>query len=96
MSVSPLRLTPQISEGETVRLDVYEEVSAIVPSTVGDPDLVGPTTSVRSASTTVVAKNGQTVVIGGLISDNSVSATKRRSVSSRYASVGELLPYGRE
>ncbi len=66
-----LRLTPQISEGETVRLDVYEEVSAIVPSTVGDPNLVGPTTSVRSASTTVVAKSGHTVVIGGLISDNS-------------------------
>lgn len=65
-----LRLTPQISEGDTVRLDVYEEVSAIVPTTVGDPNLVGPTTSVRSASTTVVAKSGQTVVIGGLISDN--------------------------
>jgi general secretion pathway protein D len=66
-----LRLTPQISEGDAVRLDVYEEVSAIVPTVVGDPNLVGPTTSVRSASTTVVAKNGQTVVIGGLISDNS-------------------------
>lgn len=66
-----LRLTPQISEGDAVRLDVYEEVSAIVPTTVGDPNLVGPTTSVRSASTTVVAKSGQTVVIGGLISDNS-------------------------
>jgi general secretion pathway protein D len=65
-----LRLTPQISEGETVRLDIYEEVSAIVPTTVGDPNLVGPTTSVRSASTIVVAKSGQTVVIGGLISDN--------------------------
>jgi general secretion pathway protein D len=71
-----LRLTPQISEGETVRLDIYEEVSAIVPTTVGDPNLVGPTTSVRSASTTVVAKSGQTVVIGGLISDN---ATRRRN-----------------
>lgn len=68
-----LRLTPQISEGDTVRLDVYEEVSAIVPTTVGDPNLVGPTTSVRSASTTVVAKSGQTVVIGGLISDNTTS-----------------------
>lgn len=72
-----LRLTPQISEGDTVRLDVYEEVSAIVPTTVGDPNLVGPTTSVRSASTTVVAKSGQTVVIGGLISDN----TTRQSSS---------------
>lgn len=67
-----LRLTPQISEGETVRLDIYEEVSALVLTTVGDPNLVGPTTSVRSASTTVVAKSGQTVVIGGLISDNSL------------------------
>jgi len=66
-----LRLTPQISAGETVRLDVYEEVSAIVPTLVGDPDQLGPTTSVRSASTTVNAKSGQTVVIGGLISDNS-------------------------
>jgi general secretion pathway protein D len=66
-----LRLTPQISEGDTVRLDVYEEVSTIVPSTVGDPNLLGPTTAVRSASTIVIAKSGQTVVIGGLISDNS-------------------------
>jgi general secretion pathway protein D len=65
-----LRLTPQISEGDTVRLDVYEEVSAIVPTTVGDPNQLGPTTSVRSASTIVVAKSGQTVVIGGLISDD--------------------------
>jgi general secretion pathway protein D len=73
-----LRLTPQISEGGAVRLDVYEEVSAIVPTTVGDPNLVGPTTSVRSASTTVVAKSGQTVVIGGLISDN--STRQRNSV----------------
>ncbi len=66
-----LRLTPQISEGDTVRLDVFEEVSAIVPTTVGDPNQLGPTTSVRSASTIVVAKSGQTVVIGGLISDDS-------------------------
>jgi general secretion pathway protein D len=73
-----LRLTPQISEGDIVRLDVYEEVSAIVPTTVGDPNLVGPTTSVRSASTTVIAKSGQTVVIGGLISDNAVR--RRRTV----------------
>ncbi|MCS6924989.1 MAG: type II secretion system secretin GspD, partial [Candidatus Binatia bacterium] len=73
-----LRLTPQISEGDTVRLDIYQEVSAIVPTppSVGDPTLVGPTTSVRSASTTVVVKSGQTVVIGGLISDN---ITRQRS-----------------
>jgi general secretion pathway protein D len=67
-----LRLIPQISEGDVVRLDIYQEVSAIVPTTVGDPNLVGPTISVRSASTTVVVKDKQTVVIGGLISDNTI------------------------
>jgi len=40
--------------------------------TVGgsDPNLVGPTTTIRSASTAIAARDGQTVVIGGLLSDN--------------------------
>jgi general secretion pathway protein D len=69
-----LRLTPQISDGDHVRLSIYEEVSAIVPTSpsVGDPNLVGPTTSIRSATTTVVVKDKQTVVIGGLISDDTI------------------------
>jgi general secretion pathway protein D len=64
-----LRLTPQISQGDVVRLDLYEEVSAIVPNPAVDANVAGPTTTVRSASTTIVAKNGQTVALGGLISD---------------------------
>jgi general secretion pathway protein D len=72
-----LRLTPQISQGDVVRLDLYEEVSAIVPNPPVDQNIAGPTTSVRSASTTIVARNGQTVVLGGLISDN-VSQTQSK------------------
>ncbi len=68
-----LRLTPQISQGDVVRLDLYEEVSALVPNPLVDANLAGPTTTVRSASTTVVARTGHTVVIGGLISDDAVS-----------------------
>jgi general secretion pathway protein D len=64
-----LRLTPQISQGDVVRLDLYEEVSALVPNPAVDANIAGPTTTVRSASTTIVAKNGQTVALGGLISD---------------------------
>ena len=64
-----LRLTPQISQGDVVRLDLYEEVSAVVPNPPVDPNIAGPTTTVRSASTTIVAQNGQTVALGGLISD---------------------------
>jgi general secretion pathway protein D len=64
-----LRLTPQISQGDVIRLDLYEEVSAVVPNPPVDPNVAGPTTTVRSASTTIVAKNGHTVALGGLISD---------------------------
>ncbi len=64
-----LRLTPQISEGAMVRLAMFEEVSAIIPNPVLDANEVGPTTTVRSASTTINVRDGQTIVIGGLISD---------------------------
>ena len=67
-----LRLTPQISEGGMVRMNVFQEISAIIPTSVAglDPNLVGPSTTIRSATTVVVARDGQTVVIGGLISDD--------------------------
>jgi general secretion pathway protein D len=74
-----LRLTPQITADDFVRLIVFEEVSDLDPiasAAVGDPTLVGPTTTIRSASTAVAARDGQTVVIGGLLSDT-VRATER-------------------
>ena len=60
-----LRITPQISEGGTVRLDIFQEVSDVISQ---DPQL-GPTTTIRSATTSVVVKDAHTVVIGGLIFD---------------------------
>jgi general secretion pathway protein D len=67
-----LRFTPQVSEGDKVTLKLYEEISAIQTTvTAGiDPRQVGPTTSKRTAKTTVVVDNKQTVVIGGLFRDD--------------------------
>ena len=67
-----LRMTPQITADDFVRLALFEEVSDIdLTATlgVGDPRDVGPTTTIRSASTAVAARDGQTVVIGGLLAD---------------------------
>lgn len=74
-----LRITPQISEGGMVRLDIFQEVSALIPSAVSglDPNLVGPSTTIRSATTTVVVRDNQTVVIGGLISDDITNAESK-------------------
>jgi general secretion pathway protein D len=68
-----LDIVPQITEGGYVKLDVYEEVSAVLLSTVNNP--LGPTTTIRSASTTVMVQNHRTTVIGGLLADQ-VDITK--------------------
>ena len=88
-----LRLTPQISQGDIVRLDVYEEVSAVVPNPPVDPNIAGPTTTVRSASTTVVARSGQTVVLGGLISDNTSNAQSKIPYVSDIPVLGNLFKF---
>jgi general secretion pathway protein D len=65
-----LDIIPQVSEGDYVRLDVYEEVSNVVGGTtnpVTNPN--GPTTTIRSASTTVMVQDHRTAVIGGLLSN---------------------------
>jgi general secretion pathway protein D len=59
-----LRLTPQITEGEYIKLDIYQEISAVKQNKGQATDLV---TTKRSAKTSVVVKDSDSVVIGGLI-----------------------------
>jgi hypothetical protein len=65
-----LRVTPQITEGESLRLDIFQEISAVnTEGAVGDPNQVGVTLRSRRVENTVVVKDGETVVVGGLIGD---------------------------
>jgi general secretion pathway protein D len=61
-----LRLTPQISSRDYVTLNLFTEVSDVLSNS----DQLGPTTTVRTSQTTVIAKNGQMIVTGGLMSDD--------------------------
>ena len=65
-----LRFTPQITEGDRVRLNLYQEITDIASTSVGDPNQVGPTFTKRLLRNTVLAENGKTVVLGGLIGHN--------------------------
>lgn len=67
-----LRLTPQISSGDFVTLNIFTEVSNVLERTSGSP--LGPTTNVRTSETTVIAKDGQMIVIGGLMSDDNTES----------------------
>ncbi len=74
-----LEITPHILEDDMIRLEVTQEITAVlpIPQTVGDDVAVGPTTTKRSATTTILAKNGETVALGGLIrEDVSIERTK--------------------
>jgi general secretion pathway protein D len=64
-----LRLTPQIAEGDYVKLDIYQEISALKQESTVVILTVGPTTTKRSTKTSVVVKDNQTVVIGGLMQE---------------------------
>ena len=68
-----LSLTPQITSDDNVRLEVNQEISDVVETSSANE--AGPTTSKRSASTTVVVKDRETMVIGGLIRDNVTKST---------------------
>lgn len=63
-----LRLTPQISSGDFVTLKIFTEVSNVIGDSAASA--LGPTTTIRTSDTTVITKDSQLVVTGGLISDN--------------------------
>lgn len=71
-----LELTPQVLENDLIRLEIKQEITAIeptAPQTIGTGTSsvpVGPTTTKRSMETTTIAKDLQTLVIGGLVRDN--------------------------
>ncbi len=84
-----LKIKPKISEGDFVKLDIYQEISAVSPTTtVGASDLI---TTKRSANTTVVVKNRQTVVIGGLIQNRKVNDTTKVPILGDIPLLGWLF-----
>ena len=62
-----LRIKPQIGAGGTIRLVIYQENSAVVPSSRTSPQ--GLTTDKSAIETTVVVDDGQIMVLGGLLKD---------------------------
>lgn len=65
-----LRITPQVSEGDYVKLDIFQEISALKRNETENILIsVGPSTTKRSTRTSVVVKDEQTVVIGGLMQE---------------------------
>ncbi len=68
-----LKLKPQISEGDNVRLTIEEQTEEIASNDA----VLGPTTAKRSVKTQIVARDQSTIVIGGLIQERAVKSVKK-------------------
>jgi general secretion pathway protein D len=84
-----LRVLPRVHDGDVVRLEVSQEVSSLTNATVsGAADLI---TNRRSIETTVLADNGGTIVLGGLITDDRTSTRNKTPILGDIPLVGELF-----
>ncbi|MGB7293771.1 MAG: secretin N-terminal domain-containing protein, partial [Thermodesulfobacteriota bacterium] len=91
-----LAITPQISEGNYLNLNIYTEVSAISPSPADlNTAEFGIATNTRTADSSVVVKNGQTIVIGGLVQDRISSIQNRVPLLGSIPVLGNLFKFKR-
>ncbi|RLA10166.1 MAG: type II secretion system protein GspD [Gammaproteobacteria bacterium] len=87
-----LRVKPQINEGSTIKLELHQEVSSVIPSikTLGASDLV---TNKRSINTTVLVDSNETIVLGGLIDDQLITTDERVPFLGSVPILGRLFRY---
>ncbi|OTG76433.1 type II secretion system protein GspD [Acinetobacter terrae] len=83
-----LKVVPHIGEGGSVRLEVEQEVSAVARDRGQAQDLV---TSKRAIKTSILAEHGQTIVLGGLISDNSLQSRQSVPGLGAIPGIGRLF-----
>jgi general secretion pathway protein D len=84
-----LQVTPHINEGDSLVLDIEQEISSVIGSTQSSPN--GPTTSKREIKTQILAGDGQTVVLGGLIQDEVNKGDQRVPVLGSIPVLGHLF-----
>lgn len=84
-----LKVTPQINEGDAVKMDIEQTVSSISPSSVA----AGIITNNRSIKTSVLAADGQTVVLGGLITDDLNESVQKVPLLGDIPVLGALFRY---
>jgi len=84
-----LRVRPQVSEGGTVRMAIYQETSSVLDSASS----AGPITNKRSIDTNVLVDDGQIIVLGGLIDDTMQDNTVKVPGLGDIPLIGNLFKY---
>ena len=83
-----LTITPQINEGNSLLLEISQEVSSIASSSSGAVDLI---TNQRIIETTVIVDDGNIIVLGGLIEDTLRESDQRVPILGSIPILGNLF-----
>jgi general secretion pathway protein D len=86
-----LRIKPQIGEGGTVRMTIYQESSSVARETAPGTSNAGPTTNKRSIESTVVVDDGAILVLGGLIEDSFTDTKAKVPLLGDIPGIGALF-----
>ncbi|MBL4607593.1 MAG: type II secretion system protein GspD, partial [Pseudomonadales bacterium] len=83
-----LRVVPHIHDGDVLRLEIYQETSDLIapPAGINASDI---TTTKRSIKTVILADDGQTIVLGGLVRDDVIDSV------SKVPLLGDVPFFGR-
>ncbi|MBB3255958.1 general secretion pathway protein D [Paraburkholderia bannensis] len=87
-----LHIKPQITEGGVLKLQLYTEDSAIVNGTTSvATNPAGPDFTKRSIQSTVLADNGEIIVLGGLMQDNYQVSNSKVPLLGDIPWIGQLF-----
>jgi general secretion pathway protein D len=84
-----LRVRPTINENNTVKLQIFQEVSSVQASTVNN--INGPTTNKRSIESSVLVDDGNIIVLGGLLQDEYSNSTEKIPLAGDIPIIGNLF-----
>ncbi|TDJ31746.1 MAG: type II secretion system protein GspD [Gammaproteobacteria bacterium] len=88
-----LRVTPHINEGDTMLLEIHQEVSTLIPNSRERSGAVDLVTNKRTLTTTVQVDDGQMIVLGGLISEDVADTIQKVPLLGSIPVVGALFRY---
>lgn len=86
-----MRIRPQISEGGAVVMQIVQESSSVVATTLTNS--TGPVTNKRSIETTAVVDDGAIIALGGLVQDSYTSGVDKVPLLGDIPVLGNLFKY---
>jgi general secretion pathway protein D len=86
-----LKIKPQIMQGGTVKLQIYQEISNVVASSASST--AGVTTNKRSIESNIMVDDNQIVVLGGLIQDSVNDVASKTPLLGDIPLLGNLFRY---